>query len=281
MASCWSTILQQRNAKVVRNKPCQVRFRLQLREHFDGFGRLACRHVDVRSQELDVVLDLRRHRTFDSRQSFLCIIELTFLEMDSGESECGLVSHGLVDRAFEHRLDGATRALVHAVVELEVADGELGVVDVKVKRVESGLVESVIHRQLRVEPLDCIEELSLVARGQRLAEIQVFQVNGRGRGGESQDQTKCDEPAWRLIGSPYSQRDRSGAGTRSGASVSSQKLRFDFLAEGKVFGAAEVGAAFELAVDKHLELVHLRSPRCRYRCRCTPPLRRASSSLKL
>ena len=84
------------------------------------------------------------------------------------------------------------------VVELEISDREFGVVDVKVKRVQAGLVESVIHHQLGVEPLDCIEELSLVGVKQRFAEIQVFQVNGRGRGDESQDQAKCDEPAWRL-----------------------------------------------------------------------------------
>jgi hypothetical protein len=93
--------------------------------------------------------------------------------VDAGEPERGLVANGFVDGAFEHRLDGAPRAAVHAVAELEVADREFGVVDVKVKRVESGLVESVIHGELGVEPLDRIEELSLVGVIKRLAEKEV------------------------------------------------------------------------------------------------------------
>jgi hypothetical protein len=77
--------------------------------------------------------------------------------------------------------------LVHAVVELEVADRELGVVDVKMKRVECGLVESVVHGELGIEPLECIEILSLVSVIKRLAEIEVFQVTARGwTGGKAQ-----------------------------------------------------------------------------------------------
>jgi hypothetical protein len=73
--------------------------------------------------------------------------------------------------------------LVHAVVELEVADREFGVVDVKMKRVESGLVEAVVHGELGVEPLDGIEKLSLVGVIERLAEIEVPQVTARDRTG--------------------------------------------------------------------------------------------------
>ena len=107
--------------------------------------------------------------------------------MDAGKPERGLVSYRLIDGTFEHRLDGAPCALVHAVIELEVADREFGVVDVKMKRVECGLVESVIHGELGVEPLECIEILSLVGVIERLAEIEVPHVAARGRtGGKSQ-----------------------------------------------------------------------------------------------
>jgi len=55
------------------------------------------------------------------------------------------------------------------------------------KRVECGLVESVVHGELGVEPLECIEILSLVGVIERLAEIGVPQVVARGRAsGESQ-----------------------------------------------------------------------------------------------
>ena len=46
---------------------------------------------------------------------------------------------------------------MHAVVEFEVADRELGVVNVIVQRIEFGLVKTVIHGELGVEPLNCIE----------------------------------------------------------------------------------------------------------------------------
>ena len=126
----------------------------------------------------------------------LRIVELTLLEVDAGEPERGLVSHGFIDGAFEHRLDGAPGALVHAVVELEVADRKFGVVDVIVQRIEFGLVETAIHRELGVEPLECIEKLSLVGVIERLAEIEVLQVAARRwKGGKSQGQTESDEPA--------------------------------------------------------------------------------------
>jgi hypothetical protein len=56
------------------------------------------------------------------------------------------------------------------------------------KRVESGLVEAVVHGELGVEPLDGIEKLSLVGVIERLAEIEVPQVTARDRtGGKAQD----------------------------------------------------------------------------------------------
>ena len=66
---------------------------------------------------------------------------------------------------------------MHTVVELEVADGEFGVIDVIVERIEFGLVETAILRDLSVEPLDCIEELSLEGTIKRLAEKEIPQVS--------------------------------------------------------------------------------------------------------
>jgi hypothetical protein len=107
--------------------------------------------------------------------------------VDAGEPERGLVSYRLIDGTFEHRLDGAPCALVHAIVELEVADREFGVVDVIVKRIEFGFVQNVVLGELGVEPLECIEILSLVGVIERLAEMEVPHVAARGRtGGKSQ-----------------------------------------------------------------------------------------------
>ena len=168
-------VLQQRDAEVVGDKPGQALVALQLLEHLDGVARPARRHVDVRPQELDVVLDLAGTTPWIRAKRVQRIVELILLEVDAGEPERGLVSHGFIDGAFEHRLDGAPGAVVHAVVELEVADREFGVVDVIVQRIEFGLVETAVHGELGVEPLERIEELSLLRVVERLAEIEVVQ----------------------------------------------------------------------------------------------------------
>jgi len=101
--------------------------------------------------------------------------------VDAGEPERGLVSYRLIDGTFKHRLDGAPCALVHAIVELEVADREFGVVDVIVKRIKCGFVQSVVLGELGVEPLECIEIVSLLGMIERLAEKEVSHVAARGR----------------------------------------------------------------------------------------------------
>src|SRR6267378_7510495 len=183
------------------------------------------------------------------------IIELTLLEVNAGEPERGLVPHRLIDGAFEHRLYGAPRALVHAIVELEVADLKFGVVDVIVKRIEFGFVQNVVLGEFGVEPLECVEILSLVSVIERLAEIGVPQVAARDRtGSKSQGQGESDESSSRSHRLPFPKRDRSVAGTRSGHSQSDQ-LWLHLLAESKLSRAAEVRAALKLAVDKHVQLV--------------------------
>jgi hypothetical protein len=113
--------------------------------------------------------------------------------VDAGESVGGLVSHGFIDGTIEHRSDGASCAVVHAVVELEVTDRKLGVVEVMVKRIESGLVETAVLGELGVESLKCIEKLPLVGVIERLAEVGVLQIGADDRTGcKSRDQDKSD-----------------------------------------------------------------------------------------
>src|SRR6266702_4986522 len=122
-----------------------------------------------------------------------------------------------MDGAFQHRLDGAPGALVHAIVELKVADREFGVVDVIVKRIEFGFVQNVVLGEFGVEPLECVEILSLVSVIERLAEIGVPQVAARDRtGSKSQGQGESDELASRSRRLPIPQRDWVVAGPRSG-----------------------------------------------------------------
>src|SRR5262249_30864762 len=123
-----------------------------------------------------IVFDLWGRRTLDPSQRVLSLVELIPLEVDPRESERSLISHGFIDGTLEHPLDRASGALVHAVVQFEVADRKLGVADVIVESIECGLVDSSMQRDLGIEPLECIEILSLVGAIERLSEIEIFQV---------------------------------------------------------------------------------------------------------
>jgi hypothetical protein len=48
-----------------------------------------------------------------------------------------------------------------------------------VQRIEVGLVETVMHRELSIESLNRIEELSLQRVKERLAEVEILQVTRR------------------------------------------------------------------------------------------------------
>jgi hypothetical protein len=87
IASCGWPVLQKRDAEVISNKPREARIGSRLREDPDGIAWFACRHVDVRPQEFDVVLDFLGHHTFDSRESLQRIVELPLLKVDAGEPE--------------------------------------------------------------------------------------------------------------------------------------------------------------------------------------------------
>ena len=66
--------------------------------------------------------------------------ELALLEMDARQAVGSVVPDDVVHGRFENRPDRPACAVMHAVVELEVADRELRLTDVMVERVELGLV---------------------------------------------------------------------------------------------------------------------------------------------
>ena len=87
------------------------------------------------------------------------------------------------DVRLEHGANRTTGAVVHPVVKLEVADGELGVIDEGVERVELGLVDTVVQGDLGVEALERVEVALLVRLVERLAEMQIARTLGEGRRG--------------------------------------------------------------------------------------------------
>ena len=111
--------------------------------------------------------------SLDPSQSLQCIVELVLLEVNAREPESGFVSHGFIDGAFKHPLNGAPSFVVHAVVELEIADREFGLADVAVKSIESGLVQPMVLFEFGIEPLDCFEKLALVGAIERFVEKEI------------------------------------------------------------------------------------------------------------
>src|SRR5262249_49036092 len=199
------TGLQQSDTEVVGDKSGQVRIVLQVVEHFDGIVRPVCRHIDVRPQKLDIVLYLFGHGTLNPSQRLQRVVELILLEVNAGEPERGFVSYGFIDGTFKHPLDGAPSSVVHAVVELEIADRKFGLVDVVVKTMELRLVKMVVLCECSVEPLDCFEILALVGVIERFVEKEVVLLvpsqlllpSQGGTGSQCKDEAESDYAASR------------------------------------------------------------------------------------
>ena len=121
--------------------------------------------------------------------------------------------------------------MVHAVVELEVADREFGAVDVIVQRIESGLVETVVLGELGVEPLERIEILSLVGVIERLAEIEVLNsAPTAGRAPSPKARPSSEQRVGAFASSIYHSPSAIGALPESGpASVSPTSFGFTSL----------------------------------------------------
>jgi hypothetical protein len=100
--------------------------------------------------------------------------------MDAGEPEGRFVSYGLIDGTVKHSLDSAPSFVVHAVIELEIANREFGLVDVVVKRVELGIVQTVVLCKFSIEPLDCFEILALIGVIKGFIEKEIVLLIRRG-----------------------------------------------------------------------------------------------------
>jgi len=114
--------LQQRDPEVVPREPSQLVRALDLSEDFDRLGRPTRGKVDAGPQELDVVRDGFRRLPADLLEDVERVSRLSLVEVDLCEAIGSFVSNRLGDIAFEHRLDGSSGSMVHAVVEFEVTD---------------------------------------------------------------------------------------------------------------------------------------------------------------
>ena len=190
----------------------------------------------------------------DSLQSLQRLLRLVFLEMDARETERGFIADDVVDVRFQHRLDGAPGAMMHAVVELEVADIEFRGGEVVVERVALRLVDAPMLRQLRVEPLERFEIAALRRLENRFPEVQVLQVIRRRRtrsqrGGQRQREQHVTRTGHR---SPVPDVDCGLARVGPGK-CDAHQLGFDGFREGELLAVGVVLAVRELAVQRNLD----------------------------
>jgi hypothetical protein len=73
--------------------------------------------------------------------------------MNPSESVGRIRTNRWIDVTLDHGTDCATGAVIHPIPEFEVADGELCLADIRIERVELGLVDSVVLSEFRVQPL--------------------------------------------------------------------------------------------------------------------------------
>jgi len=164
---------QKRDSQIVGRVAPQLTGALDALENLDGLRRPASREVDIRAQEFDVILDALGNVTRDSVECRHGIVRLILLEVNPGESVGRFVAYRLGDIALEHSLDGATRAMMHSIVELEVTDRKLCVVDVMVERIELGLVDLVVLGDLAIEALERFEVVFLIRVVERFSEMEI------------------------------------------------------------------------------------------------------------
>jgi len=92
----------------------------------------------------------------------------------SCSSERGVCPDGIVDIAFEDCLDRTSCTKMHAIVELEITDRKFRMVEMRIERIEVGLIDVMMLRKLGVEPLEGAKVVALIRVIERLAEIRIF-----------------------------------------------------------------------------------------------------------
>ena len=89
------------------------------------------RKQDVRPQEFYVVANCRRDFALNTLQREHRVCHLALLEVNPGQSVGGVIANRRFYRALEHRADRPPGTMMHPIAQLEVAQRELGVIDVE------------------------------------------------------------------------------------------------------------------------------------------------------
>ncbi len=113
--------------------------------------------------------------------------------MNSRQPVGGIISYDIIDGSFEYGLDGPPGFVMHAITQLEVTQGKIGIVDMVIKSIELRFVEPVMLLYLGVESLERLEIEPLVCVIECLAEVKILQFLCRcGTRGQSGDQQESE-----------------------------------------------------------------------------------------
>ncbi len=130
-------------------------------QHRCRFRETAAGHVDLGTQEKQVVAYGVRDLAFDPIQGVKRIFRSIFVKIDTCQAIQGLVADRVGYVSFDDGGDGSPGPLVHAVGEFEIADRELGLPDMMIKSVQLGLIEAVMLLQLGIKTREGLEPVLL------------------------------------------------------------------------------------------------------------------------
>ena len=141
-----------------------------------GIGKPAVGHENLGSQEGRIITNLFGNLAADAFDGIEGIDRLILLEVNSGQTVDGLVTHRFRHIAFDDRCDGATGAAMHAVGQFEIPHIEFRFIEMVVEGIELRLINVVMLKKLGIEPGNGIEPLPLKGMVKRFPEEKVLHL---------------------------------------------------------------------------------------------------------
>ena len=168
--------LDQGNAEVICGVTLESLFGFDPLQYLDRLRKLAGMQVYLRPQQEFLVSDPLRNATLDFLDGGKCRSGVVLLHEDAGKSPPSFVSNRLVDITLENGFDRASCALVHSVGQLEVAYGEIGLVDLIVQWVQFRVVETIELPEFGVQAADGVEIVALRCLVVGLTQIEILRA---------------------------------------------------------------------------------------------------------
>ena len=172
--SGFLAVLNERKAQVVGGKTFEILLILHALKYLNGLLELSRLHVNLGTEKLFFSLDLVGNAALDRLDREQGVSGVVLLNKYACEPPSGFVADGFVHIALEHGLEGTPGTLVHAVRQLEITHGEVGVIDLVMQRVQLRVVQAVELPEFGIQPSDGVEVVALSRLVEGLTEIEVL-----------------------------------------------------------------------------------------------------------